>query len=91
MQRREFVEIIFVLLLAVAIAVMIFTTITLLKNKDLITKDPLSYGMRVHNFTSCSCIDRNNKGWDSKDGGFIHTEGVSEQKQIEWYKFQLKE
>jgi hypothetical protein len=74
MSRREWIQIVFNLLLVVTLCALIVTTVTLLKNKDLIVKDPLDYGMKVHNFTSCSCLDSQNKQWDSKDGGFIHIE-----------------
>jgi len=51
---------------------MIKTINVLLENKEIIQKDPLIYGMGVHNFTSCSCFDFNGKDWYSTETGFVH-------------------
>jgi len=64
-------QIIFLALLIIAICAMIFTVITLIKNKNIIISDPLIYGMKVHNFTKCSCLDSDGKFWDSEGKGFI--------------------
>ena len=62
-------------LIFVFIIVQIVSIITLLKNKELIRNDPLNYGMKLHNFTSCSCFDNNGKSWDSvPSGGFKRIE-----------------
>jgi hypothetical protein len=58
------------------LAVMIFLLIFLVKYKDMLRVDVLSYGMELHNFTSCECYDSNGKLWYSinNSGGFKHTE-----------------
>lgn len=60
------------ILMIIFICLLIFTIITLIKNKDLIISDPLNYGMKIHNFTSCSCFDFYGNNWKSKNGGFIN-------------------
>lgn len=74
MEKNQVMQIISNLLLVITIGVLIFTTITLIKNKDIIIKDPLTYGMGVHNFSECSCLDYNHKMWYSENGGFINRE-----------------
>jgi len=62
---------IFILML-IFICLLIFTIITLVKNKDIIMSDSLVYGMKVHNFTSCSCFDSQGNNWESTLNGFIN-------------------
>lgn len=72
--RIQLLSVLFIILLIITIIIMIFTINLFLKNKDLITSDPLTYGMKIHNFTSCSCFDNQGKDWYSYNGGFIHKE-----------------
>lgn len=76
------------ILMIIAICVLLFTVITLIKNKDIIISDPLVYGMKVHNFTSCSCFDGQGNNWQSKDNGFVTTKENSNY-QINISKFKL--
>jgi len=69
--KSDFKQIIFLVLIVIFILLLIFTMITLIKNKDIITKDPLVYGMQVHNFSYCSCLDNSGKYWESSKNGFI--------------------
>jgi competence protein ComGC len=66
-------NIIFLVLMVIAICIMLFLIVTLIKNKDIITSDPLNYGMKMHNFTTCSCMDSEYTRWESNDSGFINT------------------
>ena len=50
-------EIIFLVLIIICIFLFSYTIIIFLQNKDVITNDPITYGMKVHNFTTCTCID----------------------------------
>jgi hypothetical protein len=70
MERHEKLQIIFNILLVICITILIFTLIVLLKNKDVIALDPLNYGMKLHNFTSCSCVDEKSDVWYSLESGF---------------------
>lgn len=70
MEKKEIIQITFNILLVIAICFMLFTIITLLKNKELITTDPLVYGMKIHNFTYCSCFDDKGSNWVSEGGTF---------------------
>lgn len=57
------------------IALLLITIVTIINYKDIISKDPLNYGMDLHNFTSCTCHDTEGKLWESmEEGGFKHTE-----------------
>jgi aspartate carbamoyltransferase regulatory subunit len=73
-KKRLLISIIFLILLTVAIIALISVTVTLVKNKEVIQKDPLRYGMDVHGFVSCQCTDQEGKDWYSKDTGFINNE-----------------
>lgn len=64
-----------VVLLFVGIA-LVLSVNTLIQNINIIKQDPLIYGMGLHNFTSCQCVDTSSKLWTSNELGFIHTEQV---------------
>jgi Cu/Zn superoxide dismutase len=83
MEKQQLLQIIFNVLLLIAIITLIYTTMTLVKNKEIIQLDPLSYGMKIHNFTSCSCIDSDGKNWFSEKGGFVNRQG-SIKEEINW-------
>jgi len=71
-EKREMMEVIRMGLLLVVIIVLVWTTITLIKNKDIIQKDPLNYGMDVHGFISCQCYDNQGVEWYSSGEGFVN-------------------
>ncbi len=71
---RRYLSILFLILIAGAIIALINTTATLVKNKEIIQKDPLIYGMGLHDFVSCACYDSEGKDWYSTETGFIHQE-----------------
>ncbi len=73
-RKRMIISTIFLILLAAAIIAIANTTFTLIKNKEIIQKDPLVYGMDVHGFVSCQCYDEEGKDWYSEDVGFVHRE-----------------
>ena len=55
--RKEIIQIIFTILLAVAIAVLLFTIITLIKKAEEIKTDPIDYAIKNSNIESCFCIN----------------------------------
>ncbi len=78
-QRKKFVvSVLFLILLAIAIMAMIVTTFILIQNKDLISKDPLRYGMDVHGFVSCQCLDGDGMPWYSEGPGFANRKFTNE-------------
>ena len=70
LRKRFIVSVLFLFLLAGSIIALSTATIILIKNKNIITSDPLIYGMNVHNFSSCQCTDNQGLQWTSKDTGF---------------------
>lgn len=68
--KRVIIQIVFLFLMLVVIILMIVAITTLIKNKDIIQKDPLRYGMDVHDFVSCDCIDSKGIVWYSFETGF---------------------
>ena len=54
-------SILFLILISIFIVLLIVVIVILLKNKDLITSDAIDYGMNMHNFSSCSCMDQTGK------------------------------
>jgi len=57
--------------MVIAITAFVYTTITLVKSKNIIQKDPLKYGMEIHGFISCQCFDELGIEWYSVGEGFI--------------------
>ncbi len=66
------ISVLFLIVIAIAIIALISTTVTLVKNKEIIQKDPLRYGMDVHGFVSCQCFDEQGQDWYSEGSGFIN-------------------
>ncbi len=62
----------------VAIVLLFFTITTLIKDRDIIKSDPLIYGMRVHNFSSCNCVDKEGFMWESTETGFKHQRRIDD-------------
>lgn len=73
-RKRLLVSVLFMVIMVVAIVALINTTVTLVKSRDLIGKDPLRYGMEVHGFLTCQCFDQDGNDWYSEGDGFIHRE-----------------
>ncbi len=77
LQRKKLIiSIIFLVLILIATIALVNATMILIKNRDIIGQDPLRYGMDLHNFTSCQCLDVDGKDWKSNELGFIHVEQV---------------
>ena len=72
MEKKEIIQIIYLILMVFIIVLMLVTISILIKNKNIIMSDPLVYGMETHNFQSCQCIDYEGRGWYSYEGGFIN-------------------
>ena len=69
--KKENLNIIFLILMAICIFLFIYTIIQFIKNKELITQSPITYGMEKYNFTYCQCVDNQGNIWKSTDNGFI--------------------
>ena len=85
---RMYTNLLFVLAIIIASVSMVFTINTLLKNKEIIQQDPITYAMNQMNFTSCNCVmsfeenvakcyclDKDGKDWTG--GGFSYIRTVS--------------
>ena len=59
------------LILATVLA-LVWTTMTLVKNKDIIMKDPIVFGMDAHGFISCQCYDQKGVEWYTVGNGFVN-------------------
>ncbi len=70
--KKMIIQVLFLIFLAIAITAMISTTVILIKNKDIIKQDPLRYGMEVHGFESCQCLDYQGIQWYSEGPGFAN-------------------
>ena len=71
METNDIKQIVFLVLIFVAICLMLFLIITLIQNKNLIMSDALSYGMNKHNFTFCSCVDDSGNFYEIRNNTFI--------------------
>lgn len=76
--RRQTVRFIihtaFIMAIIYASYSMIIAINVLLDNKEIIQKDALIYGMGLHNFSSCLCLDNQGREWTSTETGFLHKE-----------------
>ena len=59
------------ILILIFLVLLMFTIVYFVKNANLIKSDPLIYGMKKHNFTSCSCFDSSGNNYQSSGEGFI--------------------
>lgn len=64
-------ETLFLILIVICIFLFTYTIATLIKNKEVIINDPITYGMKVHNYSYCSCMDSKGQYWESAEQGFI--------------------
>lgn len=58
---KEKTQIIFNILLFIAILSLIYTTVVITKNVNIIKTDALLFGMKAHNYSSCICYDKDGK------------------------------
>jgi hypothetical protein len=49
-----------VIILIVCTVILIYTAYTFQRNLEVIKKDPLSYGLKLHNISYCTFTDANN-------------------------------
>ena len=68
--RKEIIQIVFNILLAITIAALIFTTITLIKKSEEIKNDPIDYAIKNSNIESCICFN---------DEGQSHNYGLNKE------------
>lgn len=91
MEKKEKMQLVFNILLIIIIAIMIIAIIFLVRNKNIIQSDPLIYGMNIHKFSSCSCVDKNGLWWKSVGNGFVSQEysgAITDDDLINWSGFQ---
>jgi hypothetical protein len=69
-------QIIFLIALVICIFLFAITLKEFIKNKNLITSDPLNYGMKIHDFVTCSCTDSKGNIWTSTEKGFMSQQKV---------------
>ena len=55
-KKENFKQIVFLVLITIFILVLIFTVVTLIKNKDIISKNGISYEIIKQNFSYCQCM-----------------------------------
>ncbi len=55
--RKEIIQIVFNILLAITIAALIFSIITLIKKSEEIKSDPIDYAIKNSNIESCMCFN----------------------------------
>ncbi len=55
--KKEWIQIIFNILLAITIGTLIFTTITLIRNAEEIKNDPIDYAIKNSNIERCTCFN----------------------------------
>lgn len=59
MERNEKIQVIYLFLISIFIVIIIFTLVFLIKNKELIQKDPINYAIDKRGFSYCTCLINN--------------------------------
>lgn len=70
-RKRMYIQIGFLITIIIVCAVILFAVKTILTEAKIIGKDPISYGMELHDFISCQCFDSKSVEWYSEGNGFI--------------------
>ena len=71
LKYQKIKDVVILILILFAIISLVIAITTLVKNKDIINKDPLIVGMERHGFVSCQCSDEDGTEWYSTQTGFI--------------------
>lgn len=69
-KRRTIINILFLILLMFAIIGLVSGIVTLLKNKELLKNEPLTYVMERYNMKTCGCIGNDGVEWYSGEHGW---------------------
>lgn len=75
-KKKMIIQVAFIVAIIISSAVIIFAVKSILDTKDMIGRDPLSYGMDQHGFISCQCFDSKSVEWYSNGEGFISQQQV---------------
>lgn len=59
-KKSSYLQIIFLIVLIAAICALVFSTITILKNKEMLA-NPLGYNMYKFGISSCSCLNEDGR------------------------------
>lgn len=57
--KQETKQTLFLVLMVIFIVLLLFALVTFIKNSEIIKNDPIVYGIKVHNFTYCTCLKDN--------------------------------
>jgi len=55
MDRKEKIQLTFMILIIIFMAMLLFSIVYLIKNVNEIKSDPINYGMRNRGYSTCSC------------------------------------
>ncbi len=64
------IKTLFLILLVITIVSLIFAIVNIIKHKDMLMSEPLTYVMERYNMESCSCTDGEGVVWNSGERGF---------------------
>lgn len=67
---RTIIEVAALIIIVSAIIGLIMAIVVVLKNRDMLTHEPLGYVMGRYQMTACQCIDSEGEIWHSGDTGF---------------------
>ena len=70
LKYQKIKDIIILILILFAIVSLVIAISVLVKNRDIINKDPLIIGMDRHGFVSCQCSNQDGTQWFSTQTGF---------------------
>ena len=71
LRNRTIINSIFLILLFVALVFMFIAIQTIIKNKEMLQNEPLSYVMYRYNMVACGCLDSEGEEWYSGEVGFL--------------------
>ena len=67
---RVAMNLVFLVLLFIVVIALVSAIFTIVKYRDMLTQEPLSYVMNRYNMKACSCIDMEDEVWYSGEKGF---------------------
>ena len=69
MESKQKIQILYLIIIVIAILILSFTVTVLLKNIDLLKKDPINYGMEINKYYNCVCYGDKIVSYDLNKSG----------------------
>lgn len=71
LRRNERIQIMYLILTALAVISIIFATVSLIKNAEMIKEDPINYAIEKNKYASCICYDEQGRSYNYAGGDVL--------------------